>query len=51
MFCFKKKSNSKVKPKDEIKVHVWENKEKIKEVIIGKPQSVKIIKKDSFLLY
>ena len=45
MFCFKKKSNSKVKPNIEYKVTVWENKEKIKEVTIGKPQSVKSFKK------
>ena len=51
MFCFKKKSNIKVKPNIEYKVTVWENKEKIKEVRIGKPELVKVIKKDSFLLY
>jgi len=45
MFCFKKKSNSKVKPNIEYKITVWENKEKIKEVTIGKPQSVKLFKK------
>jgi hypothetical protein len=46
--CFKKGT---VKPNIDCKITVWENKEKIKTVKIGKPRLVKIIKKDSFLLY
>jgi len=49
--CFKNKSNVSVKPIIEYKVNVWENKEKIKEVRISKPELVKVIKKDSLLLY
>lgn len=40
------KRKKKVFPENEIKVHIWENKTIVSTVIVGKPNSVKIYKKN-----